>query len=79
MGKRQFTRFSVHEYASGFALRDHAGRGREHGLSDGVDVLHDEEGNAIPPGGRKFCIEWGKVFNANVEETLEAYWPRKGE
>lgn len=70
--KGRCRRFQVVEYSSGYALRDRE-TGREHWLSDGVDVLFTESGKAMSPGTERFRRLWQATFNANPEETAEAY------
>ena len=77
-GMRTPGRFVVVEYSNSFALVDKKNH-KTRWLSDGVDCVKDEQGNIIPPGTTGFCALWSKMCNDDVEETLEAYWPRKGE
>lgn len=70
-------RFVVHEYSSGFELEDTA-TGKRHWLSDGVDcVVANINGECLSPGTPGFTDIWAENFNANVAETLEAYWPEE--
>ena len=64
------TLFAVIEHFNGFSLR-HLPSGEEHWLSDGVDVLFDEEGRSIPPGDPDFTTRWAEIFNAMPAETLD--------
>ena len=67
--------FSVIEYGAGFAIR-HNPSGEEIWLSDGVDCIFDEAGDAYPPGTVGFTDLWAESFNADTGETLEAYFPQ---
>jgi hypothetical protein len=67
--------FSVIEYHSFFAIR-HNETGQERNMSDGVDVLTDmATGKSIQPGSENFIKFWEDSLNANVDETMEAYFP----
>lgn len=66
--------FTVIEYSSGFAIR-HNATGREHWLSDGVDVLFDSEDRAISPGTPGFAELWTDGMNKEAETVLEVYFP----
>ena len=65
--------FDVIEYQSGFAVR-HLLSGEEHWMSDGVDVLFDQDEKAISPGTEGFTDKWAESLNFNPSETMEAYF-----
>jgi hypothetical protein len=67
-------RFRVEEFSMGFAVADLV-TGLSHWLSDGVDVLFDEDDNAISPGTEGFCEAWAATFNAEPWVTMDVYWP----
>lgn len=71
---RILPQFQVNEHANGFSLT-HLRSGKNHWLSDGVDVLFDADDNPISPGTKGFVEKWTREFNSNVGETLEAYFP----
>lgn len=60
-------RFEVVEHYNGYSLSD-LQTGGSAWLSDGVDVLNS------PPGTEMFRIQWEATFNANIQETLAAYF-----
>jgi hypothetical protein len=62
------------EYHSGFAVR-HARTGKEHWMSDGVDVLFDKNDKALSPGSPGFREKWEEALNSTGSETMEAYFP----
>ena len=66
--------FDVIEYSSFFAVR-HNPSGEEHPMSDGVDALFDEDGQALVPGTPGFTEAWADALNADEQETLAAYFP----
>lgn len=66
-------RFSVVEYASYYAVRDNS-TGKEHAMSDGVDVLFTKTGRAMRPGSEYFRKTWERALNASESETEEAYF-----
>ena len=74
--KKPRKRFRVIEHFNGYELEDIKTK-RTHWLSDGVDVLSDEEGHSIPPGTEFFRKLWEEQFNSWIEGTLEAYFPPK--
>jgi hypothetical protein len=61
--------FSVHEHVGGYCLI-HNGSGETAWLGDGVDVFDD-----VKPGSAEFRDAWEEALNANVQETLAAYFP----
>jgi hypothetical protein len=75
---KQRKTFRVVEYSSYFAIV-HIKSGEEHPLSDGVDMLFDEDGHAMSPGDPAFVSTLEECFNADVGETLEAYFPHLAE
>lgn len=70
--------FSVIEYSSFFAAR-HNPSGHEHPMGDGVDTLFGQDGNALLPGTRGFREAWKDALNADVQSTLEGYFPQHQE
>jgi hypothetical protein len=69
--------FTVEEHASGFSLT-HNPSGRNHWLSDGVDVMTMEDGDddtTLHPGTIGFTMAWSDMMNNSEGETLEAYFP----
>lgn len=66
-------RFKVVEYSNGFAVVDLV-TGLEHWLSDGVDVLFDEDDNPLSPGTPGFCEAWSEDLNSEPWVTMDAYW-----
>ena len=66
--------FACIEYSSGFAVR-HLPSGKEHWMSDGVDVLTDAEDRSISPGTPDFTALWSEALNETGSDTLEAYFP----
>lgn len=60
--------FEVMEYSSGYAVR-HIPTGREHWLSDGVDVFED-----LGPGEDGFTERWTEEMNS-YPGTLAVYFP----
>ena len=69
-------KFDVVEYPSGYAVRENR-TGKEHWLSDGVDVLFDAAGNPRSPGTECFRRDWQRALNADAAETKEAYFPEE--
>lgn len=67
-------RFTVVEYASGFAVRDNQ-TGREAWMSDGVDALTTPTGRSMRPGSEYFRKMWERTLNATPDETADAYFP----
>jgi hypothetical protein len=65
--------FTVCEHYNGFSLQ-HNPSGQTQWLSDGVDVFED-----ITPGDPDFRQRWEALFNAEVSETLDAYFPELAE
>jgi hypothetical protein len=65
--------FAVEEFSSGFQLR-HLLSGQVRWLGDGVDALDGNDG-PLTPGGEAFCRVWADGLNADVQGTLEAYFP----
>ena len=41
-----------------------------------MDCVFDEDGDAIPPGTVGFVEDWAAIFNGDIGETLEAYFPQ---
>jgi hypothetical protein len=66
-------RFKVIEYASGYAVRD-TKSGKEHWMSDGVDVLFTKGGKPRSPGTEAFRRDWERALNGSPDETAEAYF-----
>lgn len=73
--ERKDREFHVIEYSSGFAVR-HRESGEEHWMSDGVDVMFDEDDHALSPGSEGFVRKWEDAMNEPGSETLEAYFPQ---
>jgi hypothetical protein len=67
--------FHVIEYTSGFAVR-HRESGTEQWMSDGVDVLCDNDDNTLSPGSSGFIRKWEDAMNEPGSETMEAYFPQ---
>lgn len=65
--------FAVEESSTGFQLV-HKPTGRTHWLGDGVDALFTADEPMIP-GTDGFTEAWAECLNADVQETLEAYFP----
>jgi len=76
--KKTAGRFVVNEYSSGYEIED-TKTGKTHWLSDGVDVFFDyDDETSIPEvGTEEFRQMWEDSFNADVETTLEAYFPEE--
>lgn len=72
--------FTVNEHLSGFSLT-HNPSGRDHWLSDGVDVMtvddDDEDFGEVTlhPGTIGFTMAWSDMMNNALSETMEAYFP----
>jgi hypothetical protein len=66
--------FTVNEHFNGFSLT-HNASGANHWLSDGVDCVFDESDKALSPGSEGFCDKWAAMFNSDVGQTMEAYFP----
>ncbi len=62
----------VVEYSSYYAVIDRQ-TGKEHAMSDGVDVLFTPTGRAMSPGSEYFRKTWERLLNENQDETAEAY------
>ena len=43
-------------------------------MSDGVDVLFDQDEKAISPGTEGFTDKWAESLNDSPSETMEAYF-----
>lgn len=74
IAKEKDWRFSVVEHASGFEVVDKV-TGESRWMSDGVDALTDEAGQALSPGTPGFTRKWAELLNQNPPETLESYFP----
>lgn len=72
--RKHSRRFQVIEYHSGYAVRDRT-TGKEHWMSDGVDSLFTQSGQAMRPGTEYFRKAWQRSLNADAEQTAEAYFP----
>jgi len=68
-------RFKVIEYASGYAVRDTT-TGKEHWMSDGVDVLFTSTGRPMSPGSEHFRRTWERSLNEWPFDTEAAYFPQ---
>lgn len=66
-------RFRVLEWSNGFEVED-LDTGETAWMSDGVDVLFDENDEPISPGTEGFVERWEAALNASEDETLEAYF-----
>jgi hypothetical protein len=73
-----YHRFIVTEYLTGYELTDLV-TDETHWLSDGVDVLFDENDEPISPGTEDFRQLWEDVLNEPFSETLEACFPQQAE
>ncbi len=81
LGQPIIDTFVINEHMSGFSLT-HVSSGKNHWLSDGVDVMsielfedEDEDEVTLHPGTLGFVEAWTDTFNQSVGETLEAYFP----
>lgn len=68
--------FRVNEFSSGFEV-EHIPTGKTHWMSDGVDVLFDENDKALSPGDPDFRQKWEDALNEDAMTTLEAYFPEE--
>ena len=70
------TRFRVREWFSGYDVLDTV-TDESAWMSDGVDVLFDEDGESIMCGTEEFRQLWENALNEYPDETLEAYFPEQ--
>lgn len=62
----------VREWSTGFDIWN-IESGRDHWISDGVDWLHDEDGDAYSPGQPDFYSAIGEWLKSDYDEIVEAY------
>lgn len=66
--------FRVNEFSGGFNV-EHIPTGQTHWMSDGVDVLFDENDHAYSPGEDTFRLRWELSYNETPSDIYEAYFP----